>query len=734
MPRTLANYLAATPAASSVADADELSLLQGGAVKRLTKALLLSGLATTAALATTNTTVATKAERTYRGVIASEAAMLALGAAKRGDWIKRDDSGTAWELIAEPAATLANWLEYPGAAGGGGGITDHALLTNRDAADQHSQSSITGLGTALGARELAANKGTANGYAPLDGAQRVPTANLPTTAGITEGANLYFTDARVRAVALTGLSLTDTSAVVAADTILQAMGKLAAGKRDSIQGVNAQAGANYTLAASDRDRRVSMTSASANTITIPENASVAIPVGFVVWYQQDGSGKTTITPAGAVGINAPGTTPLASPGQRALYRLEKTATDVWALNLIGQAGTAAAGGWRFSLSASTTDSDPGAGSLRLNSASNPTQFYIDDIDIDANDLQALYRLLGEGMLLRLTQSSDESRWMLLQLQGTIEATGYWKIACALVNAGLALQAGQEIRLTLAGVALPYQGQLSGDVSALSRNADGSVATITIAGCAWTQNYNANGTLNTETFAGLTRTYSYDASGRPSGATGAIEVAGSIRVAVALATSLKSALVTAGAAASGSRWTFTDLGVGYQTLEWATDHFRPFGREEAALLDNDSAIANPNNGSSTAESSALRSVNVPGWLASEHSWVRTEAACEWNANAVGSSKTLRTYYGTAVIGQDTSGANTQRSARVTSGKVKNKEATNVQFGKNITSGSSGYGNAISLLFAGTQNSTTDLTLSVTIQNGDAADVGTLQSFAAFWGAS
>lgn len=52
----------------------------------------------------------------------------------------------------------------------------------------------------LAAKENTANKGVANGYAPLDSAAKVPAANLPTTDAVAEGdANLYHTTARARA-------------------------------------------------------------------------------------------------------------------------------------------------------------------------------------------------------------------------------------------------------------------------------------------------------------------------------------------------------------------------------------------------------------------------------------------------------------------------------------------------------------------------------------------------------
>lgn len=60
--------------------------------------------------------------RTYRGDVASQAAMLALPAIQ-GDWCRRTDlSNQVFELTALPAATLANWVSYPNSGGGGGTV------------------------------------------------------------------------------------------------------------------------------------------------------------------------------------------------------------------------------------------------------------------------------------------------------------------------------------------------------------------------------------------------------------------------------------------------------------------------------------------------------------------------------------------------------------------------------------------------------------------------------------
>ncbi len=63
---------------------------------------------------------------------------------------------------------------------------------------------------------------------------------------------------------------------------------------------NAQSGATYTLVLGDANGCVTMSNATANTLTVPANASVAFPVGTTITVQQLGAGITTISPAGSV--------------------------------------------------------------------------------------------------------------------------------------------------------------------------------------------------------------------------------------------------------------------------------------------------------------------------------------------------------------------------------------------------------------------------------------------------
>jgi hypothetical protein len=92
---------------------------------------------------------------------------------------------------------------------------------------------------------------------------------------------------------------------------------------------NAQTGTSYTLVLADASKFVSMNNASANTLTVPPNSSVAFPTGTRLMVQQRGAGSTTIAAGSGVTINAPASAPLAIAEQYGSRGLLKTATDTW---------------------------------------------------------------------------------------------------------------------------------------------------------------------------------------------------------------------------------------------------------------------------------------------------------------------------------------------------------------------------------------------------------------------
>jgi hypothetical protein len=93
---------------------------------------------------------------------------------------------------------------------------------------------------------------------------------------------------------------------------------------------NAQTGTSYTLVLSDASKLIEMNNASANTLTIPTDSSVAFPVGTKIDIVQTGAGETSIAPESGVTLNSDGNKRKINV-QWAGVSLIKRATDTWVL-------------------------------------------------------------------------------------------------------------------------------------------------------------------------------------------------------------------------------------------------------------------------------------------------------------------------------------------------------------------------------------------------------------------
>jgi len=91
---------------------------------------------------------------------------------------------------------------------------------------------------------------------------------------------------------------------------------------------NAQVGTTYTLVLTDDGKVVEMNNASANTLTVPPNSSVAFPVGAQILVLQTGAGQTTLAAGAGVTINSKDGN-LKLSAQWCAATLIKRATDVW---------------------------------------------------------------------------------------------------------------------------------------------------------------------------------------------------------------------------------------------------------------------------------------------------------------------------------------------------------------------------------------------------------------------
>lgn len=90
---------------------------------------------------------------------------------------------------------------------------------------------------------------------------------------------------------------------------------------------NTQTGTSYTLVLADAGKVVEMNNASANTLTVPPNSSVAFDIGTVIGVYRMGAGSTTVVQGSGVTVRNVGSL-------RAQYSeasLRKRATDEWVL-------------------------------------------------------------------------------------------------------------------------------------------------------------------------------------------------------------------------------------------------------------------------------------------------------------------------------------------------------------------------------------------------------------------
>ena len=90
--------------------------------------------------------------------------------------------------------------------------------------------------------------------------------------------------------------------------------------------LNAQTG-SYTLVLADQGKSVEMNVASANTLTVPPNSSVAFPTGTTILVVQTGAGQTTLTAGAGVTINS--TPGLKLRTQWSAATLVKRNTNTW---------------------------------------------------------------------------------------------------------------------------------------------------------------------------------------------------------------------------------------------------------------------------------------------------------------------------------------------------------------------------------------------------------------------
>jgi hypothetical protein len=93
---------------------------------------------------------------------------------------------------------------------------------------------------------------------------------------------------------------------------------------------NTQTGTSYTGVIGDAGKMITMDNASANTVTIPANASVAYTVGTELHFSQLGAGATTVAITSDT-LNVESSLTLVLAGQYAVATAKKITATTWIL-------------------------------------------------------------------------------------------------------------------------------------------------------------------------------------------------------------------------------------------------------------------------------------------------------------------------------------------------------------------------------------------------------------------
>jgi hypothetical protein len=92
--------------------------------------------------------------------------------------------------------------------------------------------------------------------------------------------------------------------------------------------LNAQTGTTYTTVLADDGKLITCDNASAITLTIPPNGTIAYGIGTQINIMQLGAGQVTIAPGAGVTLRSAGSK-LKTGAQYAVATCCKIATDTW---------------------------------------------------------------------------------------------------------------------------------------------------------------------------------------------------------------------------------------------------------------------------------------------------------------------------------------------------------------------------------------------------------------------
>lgn len=96
--------------------------------------------------------------------------------------------------------------------------------------------------------------------------------------------------------------------------------------------VNTVAATSYTLLAADNTKFLVLSHASSITLTVPDNATVALPVGFHITVIQGGDGAISVEGEDDAVVHFPADLTASANQKYATFELVQIAADVWVMD------------------------------------------------------------------------------------------------------------------------------------------------------------------------------------------------------------------------------------------------------------------------------------------------------------------------------------------------------------------------------------------------------------------
>lgn len=152
----------------------------------------------------------------------------------------------------------------------------------------------------------------------------MPLHSLPTNVGSGTSTGHY---AHTNAVHAFLNKFDTTTGSAGANGVWVGAGLEVAGALITYVPVLTETGTAYTVGWPGLCRVVTLSNASPITVTVPTNATDALPIGYSITLVQYGVGQVTVAPAGGVTVNA--TPGLKLLDQFASAQLLKMATNTW---------------------------------------------------------------------------------------------------------------------------------------------------------------------------------------------------------------------------------------------------------------------------------------------------------------------------------------------------------------------------------------------------------------------